>query len=66
MSDLQIVEPFLHLLEILAGDKRQCSRSEEAEGIYRLCKELSGRAREAVQGSNVMSLALGSMLNWEL
>lgn len=59
-SDLHIVEPFLHLLEILAGEKRQCSRSEEAERMYRLCNELNGRAREAVERSN-MRLGFGLM-----
>jgi hypothetical protein len=57
-SDLHIVEPFLHLLEILAGDKRQCSRSEGAERMYGLCKELKGRAHEAVKQLD-MSLSLG-------
>lgn len=52
-SDLHIVVPFLHLLEILAGEKRQCSRSEEAEKLYRLCNELNNRAREAVERSNM-------------
>lgn len=57
-SDLHIVEPFIRLLEILAGDKRQCSRSEEAERMYRLCNELNDRARQAVSLSD-MTLALG-------
>lgn len=56
-SDLHFVEPFLRLLEILAGDKRQCSRSEEAEKMYRLSNELNGRTREAVERSD-MSFAL--------
>lgn len=59
-SDLHIVEPFIRLLEILAGDKRQCSRSEEAERMYRLCNELNDRARQAVSFSD-MTLALGFM-----
>ncbi|KAL1877531.1 hypothetical protein Daus18300_002519 [Diaporthe australafricana] len=63
-SDLRIVEPFLGLLEILAGDKRQCSRSEEAERMYRVCNDLHGRARQAVEQSN-MSLPFGFMLDLE-
>lgn len=63
-SDLHIVEPFLRLLEILAGDKRQCSRSEEAEKMYRLSNELNGLAKDAVERSN-MSLAWGLVLTLE-
>lgn len=59
-SDLHIVEPFIRLLEILAGDKRQCSRSEEAERMYLLCNALNDRARNAVSFSN-MTLTLGFM-----
>ncbi|KAJ0109682.1 hypothetical protein J7T55_014244 [Diaporthe amygdali] len=63
-SDLNIVEPFIRLLEILAGNKRQCAQSEEAEQMYRLCTELRSRAREAVEQSN-MSLEFGLMSDLE-
>lgn len=63
-SDLYIVEPFLQLLEILAGDQRQCSRSEEADRMYGLCKELNDRAHDAVKHLN-MSLAWDLVLEME-
>jgi hypothetical protein len=48
-SDLHIIKPFLHLLEILAGDQRMCSRSEEFKRMSRISIDLMEEARVAVQ-----------------
>ncbi len=48
-DDICIVSPFLRLLESLRGEKRVCSRSEEAERMYRAYTELNVRACETVR-----------------
>ena len=48
-TDLHIVEPFLRLLEILAGEGRNCSRSEEANRMHQVCNDLNAKAKEAVE-----------------
>jgi hypothetical protein len=57
-SDLHIVEPFLRLLETLAGDERRCSQSEEARHMYEICSDLDSRAKVAVEGMG-MIIAFG-------
>ncbi|CAG9947961.1 unnamed protein product [Clonostachys rosea f. rosea IK726] len=47
-TDLELVQPFIRLLEALAADQRRCSRSEESRRLERLCKELEGEARRVV------------------
>ncbi|VUC27863.1 unnamed protein product [Clonostachys rosea] len=47
-TDLQLVQPLIRILEVLAADQRRCSRSEESRRLGRLCKELEGEARRAV------------------
>ncbi|TPX06857.1 uncharacterized protein E0L32_002353 [Thyridium curvatum] len=44
LSDILLVNPFLQLLKNLAGDERQCSRSEEAKRMYREGQDLSDQA----------------------
>jgi hypothetical protein len=51
-SDLDIVEPFLRLLEILSADKKVCSRSDDAQRMCISSNELKGRAEEAIKGEN--------------
>ncbi|KAI5459148.1 fungal-specific transcription factor domain-containing protein, partial [Mariannaea sp. PMI_226] len=48
-SDLHVVEPFLGLLEVLANDEKQCSRSDEAGQMLRTCAVLHDRAKVAVE-----------------
>ncbi|KAF7561918.1 hypothetical protein G7046_g2229 [Stylonectria norvegica] len=51
-SDLQIVKPFLRLIEMLANDQRVCSASGESEKIHEFCEELHSRATKAVDFVN--------------
>lgn len=46
--DLSIVEPFLHLLEVLAGRHGECTQSAEAKRMHGVCQDLKCKAREAV------------------
>jgi hypothetical protein len=48
-SDLDLVEPFLRLLETLAKDPSTVSQSEELVRMRRTCNSLSLEAKEAVQ-----------------
>lgn len=48
-SDLQIVQPFLRLLEILAGNERICSQSDESRRMYQVCQGLNERANAAIE-----------------
>ncbi|KAH8131270.1 fungal-specific transcription factor domain-containing protein [Trichoderma asperelloides] len=49
VSDLDLVEPFLRLLEILARDPNTLSQSEELVRMRRTCNSLNLEAKEAVQ-----------------
>ncbi|UKZ80980.1 hypothetical protein TrVFT333_008746 [Trichoderma virens FT-333] len=49
ISDLDLVEPFLRLLETLARDPSTLSRSEELVRMRRTCNSLNLEAKEAVQ-----------------
>ncbi|KFA46923.1 hypothetical protein S40293_03597 [Stachybotrys chartarum IBT 40293] len=46
--DLSIVEPFLHLLEFLAGRHGECTQSTEAKRMHGVCRDLECQAREAM------------------
>ena len=48
-SDLDIVEPFLQLLDTLAGEEKQCFQSEQSIRMRQFCLELNGRATEAAK-----------------
>ncbi|KAM5373886.1 hypothetical protein ACJZ2D_006715 [Fusarium nematophilum] len=50
-SDLATVKPFLELLDILVDDERQCSRSEEVTRMHQVCRDLKGKAVEAVESA---------------
>lgn len=52
-SDIHIVKPFLQLLEILGAGKGSCSRSEESKRMHHFCRELNGKAEEAVKPAYV-------------
>lgn len=49
VSDLDLVEPFLRLLETLARDPSILSQSEELVRMRRTCNSLNLEAKEAVQ-----------------
>ncbi|KAL7944561.1 fungal-specific transcription factor domain-containing protein [Trichoderma barbatum] len=49
ISDLDLVEPFLRLLETLARDPSTLSHSEQLMRMRRTCNSLSLEAKEAVQ-----------------
>ncbi|UKZ94145.1 uncharacterized protein TrAFT101_009031 [Trichoderma asperellum] len=49
VSDLDLVEPFLRLLETLASDPSILSQSEELVRMRRTCNSLNLEAKEAVQ-----------------
>lgn len=48
-TDLQIVEPFLRLLEVLAGEGIRGTRSEEAKRMHQVCNDLNAKAKVAVE-----------------
>ncbi|KAI8654034.1 Zn(2)-C6 fungal-type domain-containing protein [Fusarium sp. Ph1] len=47
-SDLETVQPFFRLLDVLAAEERTCYRSNEARKMHRECNDLLRRASEAV------------------
>ncbi|RSL70391.1 hypothetical protein CEP51_012196 [Fusarium floridanum] len=47
-SDLEIVQPFFRLLDVLAAEERTCYRSNEARRMHQECNDLLRRASEAV------------------
>lgn len=49
ISDLDLVEPFLRLLETLARDPSTASQYEELVRMRRTCNSLNLEAKEAVQ-----------------
>lgn len=51
-SDLNVVEPYLRLLDTLVGEGGQCSRSEEADRMSRVCNDLYDKGKVAVQDAN--------------
>lgn len=57
ISDLDLVEPFLRLLETLARDPRTLSQSEELVRMRRTCNSLNLEAKEAVQLFSLRPLA---------
>jgi hypothetical protein len=57
VSDLDLVEPFLRLLETLARDPSTLSQSEELGRMRRTCNSLNFEAKEAVQLFSLMSPA---------
>ncbi|KAL7811154.1 fungal-specific transcription factor domain-containing protein [Trichoderma gracile] len=56
-SDLELVEPFLRLLETLARNSSTLSQSEELARMRRTCNRLKIEAKEAVQLFSPMSRA---------
>lgn len=59
LSDLQLIEPFLTLLGVLAkSDKGR--QSERIGGMHRSCMELFERANIAVESTNLANM------NWDL
>ncbi|KAF4464532.1 fungal specific transcription factor domain-containing [Fusarium albosuccineum] len=48
-SDIQIVKPYIRLLEVLASEKRTCYKSVESKRMHQACTELVGRAEQATQ-----------------
>lgn len=57
ISDLDLVDPFLRLLETLAGDPTTLSLSEELARMHRTCNSLNFEAKEAVQLFSLRSSA---------
>ncbi|UKZ68401.1 uncharacterized protein TrAtP1_009439 [Trichoderma atroviride] len=57
ISDLDLVEPFLRLLETLARDPRTLSQSDELVRMRRTCNSLNLEAKEAVQLFSLRPLA---------
>ncbi|KAL2673942.1 hypothetical protein Neosp_012388 [[Neocosmospora] mangrovei] len=47
-SDLEIVQPFFRLLDVLAAEERTCYRSNEARRMHRECNDMLRKASEAV------------------
>ena len=54
-SDLQLVEPFLSLLELLAKE----GKSEEVQRMFEFCQDLNGKAKDAVTKVNMRMLCSG-------
>ncbi|KAH7130955.1 fungal-specific transcription factor domain-containing protein [Dactylonectria macrodidyma] len=48
-SDIDMLEPFMKLLEILVSYKRRCSQSEEAKRMYQTCMDLRIQVIEAIR-----------------
>ncbi|KAI8625613.1 fungal-specific transcription factor domain-containing protein [Xylariaceae sp. FL1651] len=53
-SDIMMVQPFLQLLALLSSEKGGCSRSEEAQRMYKVCNDLNNKAKKAAEGKNRM------------
>ncbi|KAL6699847.1 fungal-specific transcription factor domain-containing protein [Trichoderma pleuroticola] len=56
ISDLNLVEPFLHLLETLAKDPNTLSQSKELVQMHHACNSLNLKAKRAVQHFSSKSL----------
>lgn len=57
ISDLNLVEPFLRLLETLTRDPNTLSQSKELAQMHRACSSLNLKAKRAVQHFSPTSLA---------
>lgn len=57
ISDLNLIEPFLRLLETLSRDPNTISQSKELVQMHHTCNSLNLKAKEAVQHFNSESLA---------
>ncbi|KAJ4856060.1 fungal specific transcription factor domain-containing protein [Trichoderma breve] len=57
ISDLNLIEPFLRLLETLAKDPNTISQSKELVQMHRTCKSLNLKAKKAVQHFSSKPLA---------
>lgn len=57
ISDLNLVEPFLRLLETLAKDTNTLSQSKELVQMHHTCNSLNLKAKMAVQHFGSKSLA---------
>lgn len=58
LSDLQLIEPFLTLLDVLAKSEKG-RQSERIGGMHRSCMELFERANLAVESANLANI------NWD-
>ncbi|KAF4966842.1 hypothetical protein FSARC_5521 [Fusarium sarcochroum] len=53
LPDLNLVKPFLKLINVLASEEKTCYRSEEAKRMRKSSNELWSRASEAVQSMDM-------------